>query len=187
LQPCRPLRPGHKLKRRFPGLGNERFRQSASRAVRARGWSYLNPLGNPSVCEALKALSYDTASQLRFNHLVFAAPDIDADTFRELASILQRLSARITLYESSKDRALSASKALHGNPRAGEPLLVIPGLDTIDASAINTNFLGHSYFSANYPLLSDIHSILFIDEPASSRFGLHEMQHVDGKDYAFRA
>jgi esterase/lipase superfamily enzyme len=144
-------------------------------------------MGNRAVCEALKALSYGAASQLKFNHLVLAAPDIDADTFRELASTLQQLSARITLYESSKDRALLASKAIHGNPRAGEPLMIIPGLDTIDASAIDTNFLGHSYFSDNYPLLSDIHSILFRDEAASSRFGLHEMLHVDGRYYAFRA
>jgi esterase/lipase superfamily enzyme len=144
-------------------------------------------MGNRAVCDALKALSYDTTSQLRFNHLVLAAPDIDADTFRELAATLQRLSARITLYESSKDKALFASKALHGNPRAGEPLLVIVGLDTIDASAIDTNFLGHSYFSDSYPLLSDIHSILFDDKPPSGRFGLYEIQHAAGKYYAFRA
>jgi esterase/lipase superfamily enzyme len=144
-------------------------------------------MGNRAVCDALKMLSHGTLGQLKFNHLILAAPDIDADTFRELASTLQKLSARITLYESSKDRALIASKVLHGNPRAGEPLLVLPGLDAIDASAIDTNFLGHSYFSDNYPLLSDIHSILLRDEPASSRFGLHEMQHVNGKYYAFRA
>jgi esterase/lipase superfamily enzyme len=144
-------------------------------------------MGNRAVCEALKALSYDTTSQLKFSHLVLAAPDIDADTFCELASMLQRITARITLYESSKDKALFASKALHGNPRAGEPILVIPGLDAIDASAIDTNFLGHSYFSDNYPLLSDIHSILFRDEPASSRFGLHPLEHANGRYYAFRA
>jgi len=144
-------------------------------------------MGNRAVCEALKALSYDTTSKLKFNHLVLAAPDIDADTFRELASTLQRLSARITLYESSKDKALFASKALHGNPRAGEPLLIIPGLDTIDASAIDTNFLGHSYFSDNYPLLSDIHSILFRDELPATRFGLEQRSHADGMYFAFKA
>jgi esterase/lipase superfamily enzyme len=144
-------------------------------------------MGNRAVCDALKALSYDPNSNLRFNHLVLAAPDIDADTFRELAATLQRLSGRITLYESSKDKAIQASKKIHGNPRAGEPLLIIPGLDTIDASAIDTDFLGHSYFSDNWPLLSDIHSLLFKDELPAQRFGLMEMQHVDGKYYAFRA
>jgi hypothetical protein len=99
---------------------------------------------------------------------------------------LQRLAARITLYESSKDKALVASKKIHGNARAGEPLLIIPGLDTIDASSIDTDFLGHSYFSDNWPLLSDIHSLLFTDELASQRFGLTKFENKDGKYYAFR-
>ena len=139
------------------------------------------------MCDALKALSYDPGSQLKFNHLVLAAPDIDAQTFMELAATLQRLSGRITLYESSNDKALHAPKRVHGHPRAGEPLLVIPGLDTIDASAIDTDFLGHSYFSDNWPLLSDIHSILSRDELPSGRFGLMEMEHKNGKYYAFKA
>jgi esterase/lipase superfamily enzyme len=98
-------------------------------------------------------------------HLVLAAPDIDADTFKELAAAFQKLSGRVTLYESSKDKALQASRKVHGNPRAGEPLLIIPGMDTIDASASDTDFLAHSYFSDNWPLLSDIHSLLFKDDP----------------------
>jgi esterase/lipase superfamily enzyme len=144
-------------------------------------------MGNRAVCDALKALSYDTTSQLKFNHLVLAAPDIDADTFQELAATLQKLAGRVTLYESSRDKAIQASKKIHGNPRAGEPLLVVRGMDTIDASAIDTDFLGHSYFSDNRPLLSDIHSILFKDEPPSGRFGLVEMEHEDGHYYAFRS
>jgi len=144
-------------------------------------------MGNRAVCDALKLLSYDPACQLKLTHLVLAAPDIDADTFRELAAMLQKLSARITLYESSKDLALLASKKIHGNPRAGEPLLILPGLDTIDASAIDTDFLGHSYFSDTWPLLSDIHSILFEDQPPERRFGLAALEDAAGKYYAFRA
>ena len=144
-------------------------------------------MGNRAVCDALKMISFDSACGLKLTHLVLAAPDIDADTFRELATMLQKLSARITLYESSKDIALLASKKIHGNPRAGEPLLVIPGLDTIDASAIDTDFLGHSYFSDTWPLLSDIHSILFEDQPPERRFGLAAREDPAGKYYAFRA
>jgi len=142
-------------------------------------------MGNRAVCDALKALSY-TNPYLTFSHLVLAAPDIDADTFQELAKTLQLISGRITLYESSKDKALCASKRIHGNPRAGEPLLVVPGLDTIDASEIDTDFLGHSYFSSNWPLLSDIHAILSDDKPPAGRFGLMPMEHKDGRYYAFR-
>ncbi len=144
-------------------------------------------MGNRAVCDALRSLSLNPAHTLKLTHLVLAAPDIDAGTFQQLAATLQRLSARITLYESSHDKAILASRKIHGNPRAGEPLLVIPGLDTIDASAIDTDFLGHSYFSDNWPLLSDIHSLLANNEPPSHRFGLEERQHPVGPYYAFRA
>jgi esterase/lipase superfamily enzyme len=144
-------------------------------------------MGNRAVCEALAHIAERPDGQLRFNHLVLAAPDIDADTFRELAESLKRLSGRITLYESSKDKAIRASKKIHGSPRAGEPILVIPGLDTIDASAINTDFLSHSYFSDNWPLLSDIYSILASDKAPADRFGLAEMTDTQGRYYAFRS
>jgi esterase/lipase superfamily enzyme len=143
-------------------------------------------MGNRAVCDALKALSHDPESHVKFNHLVLAAPDIDAETFAELAVTLQRLSGRITLYESSNDKALQASKKIHGYARAGEPLLVIPGMDTIDASEIDTDFLGHSYFSDNWPLLSDIHWLLAEDKPPMSRFGLMEREHPKGKYYVFK-
>jgi esterase/lipase superfamily enzyme len=143
-------------------------------------------MGNRAVCEALRGLGYDPSNRVKFNHLVLAAADIDAETFQELATTLQRLAAHVTLYESSKDKALFASKKLHGNPRAGEPLLIIPGLDTIDASVIDTDFLGHSYFSESWPLLSDIHALLFNDELASQRFGLTAIDSENGKYYAFR-
>jgi esterase/lipase superfamily enzyme len=143
-------------------------------------------MGNRAIFEALKSLSRQPDIPIRFSHLLLAAPDIDAETFEELANTLKELSGHITLYESSKDKALLASKLIHGNRRAGEPLLVIPGMDTIDVSAIDTDFLGHSYFSDTWPLLSDIHSIIAKNEQPSSRFGLTEMQNPVGKYYVFR-
>jgi esterase/lipase superfamily enzyme len=165
---------------RFLGLLSERSGAERIHII-------AHSLGNRLVCDALEKLSYDPESRLRLNHLVLAAPDIDADTFRELAAALQKCSGRVTVYESSDDIALKVSKRIHGNPRAGEPLLIVPGLDTIDVSAIDTNFLGHSYFSDSWPLLSDIHSILLKDDPPAARFGLDELVHSDGNYYAFRA
>jgi esterase/lipase superfamily enzyme len=147
---------------------------------------FAHSMGNRAVCDALKAISHDVNSNVKFNHLVLAAADIDADTFRELAVTLQHLSAHVTLYESSNDRALKVSKLIHGNPRAGEPVLIVAGMDTIDASAIDTDFLGHSYFSDNWPLLSDIYSLISKDMPPAERFGLSEASCPDGKYYAFR-
>ena len=143
-------------------------------------------MGNRAVCDAIRALSFDKTSRIKFKHLLLAAPDVDADTFQELAAVLQGLSGRITIYESSRDKAIQASKKVHGNPRVGEPLFILPGMDTIDATAIDTDFLGHSYFSDNWPLLSDMHSILFDDKPPSLRFGLTPLDHKGGKYYAFK-
>ena len=143
-------------------------------------------MGNRAVIDALRSLTLDPSTSLHLTHLVLAAPDIDAATFAELAGTLARLSARITLYQSSNDKAIQASHRLHGNPRAGEPILVLPGLDTIDASAVDTDFLGHSYFSDNWPLLSDIFNLLSTDAAPSARFGLSAQTHASGTYYAFR-
>ena len=39
---------------------------------------------------------------------------------------------------------------------AGPGLLILSGMDTIDATAVDTSFLGHSYFAENRSVLSDI-------------------------------
>jgi esterase/lipase superfamily enzyme len=158
----------------------------AAHSGAARIHIIAHSMGNRIICDALKHIAASPDRAMKFNHLVLAAPDIDADTFRELAATLQMLSVRVTLYESSNDKAILASKRLHGSPRAGEPLLVIPGLDTVDASAISTDFLSHSYFSDNWPLLADIHSILAFDRTPAERFGLAKMTDPRGEYYAFR-
>jgi esterase/lipase superfamily enzyme len=158
----------------------------AQRSGAERVHVIAHSMGNRVVCEALRLLSYDPGNHLQLNHLVLAAPDIDAATFAELSRLLRKRSASITLYESRNDKALLASKKIHGYIRAGEPLLVLEGLDTVDASAIDTDFLGHSYFSSDYALLSDIHSMLANDEPAARRIGLGLKESVSGRYYEFR-
>ena len=143
-------------------------------------------MGNRVVCEALKDLSLQADSGISLDHIVLAAPDIDADTFKELAAMLEKLAQHVTLYQSSKDKALLASKKIHGNPRAGEPVLVITGVDTIDASAVDTDFLGHSYFADTWALISDIHALLANNEPVGQRVGMDKRLATEGTYYAFR-
>lgn len=96
----------------------------------------------------------------KFSELVLAAPDIDAAVFqRDILPALAPLHPHVTLYASSKDRALAASKFVHGSPRlgeSGESLVVAAGMDTIDASVIETDFLAHSYLVSARPLLMDL-------------------------------
>jgi esterase/lipase superfamily enzyme len=147
-------------------------------------------MGNRAVCEALKGISRNPIAGVNFQHVVLAAPDVDAETFAELAVALKQVAHRVTLYASSNDKALRLSKVLHGNPRAGEAgegLLILPHIDTIDASDISTDFLAHSYFGDRWPLLADIQMMLAEDKPPASRFGLLELVRAAGTYYRFKA
>ena len=64
---------------------------------------------------------------------------------------------------------------------------MVADVDTIDASAISTDFLAHSYFSDSWPLLADIQALPNDDKPPESRFGLVEVKKPTGRYYAFQA
>ena len=95
------------------------------------------------------------------NEMILAAPDMDADEFRNIARDLTRATDRVTLYASSNDQALAASrKAQGGYARAGESLPVpvtVPPVETIDVSRVSG---GHSYIAHNGRVLSDLNEIL---------------------------
>jgi esterase/lipase superfamily enzyme len=146
-------------------------------------------MGNRAVCDALNLLSSMRSKNpaVVLNHLVLAAPDIDAGTFQQLALALKRVSKFVTLYASSSDRAIKLSQKLHKAPRAGAlPLVIVPGVDSIDASDLGAGWLAHSYFTDNWPVLSDIHALLSSDTPAAKRFGLSEHSSEHGGYFVFR-
>ena len=134
-------------------------------------------MGNRALTEALGQIAASAAKRSRapFNELMLTAPDIDADTFvRDIAPAMLPASARVTLYASSNDKALAFSKTVHGYPRAGESgdgLVLINGIDTIDVSAVDTNFVGHFYYGDNRSVLSDLFNLIQGQE-AGKRFGL---------------
>ena len=107
------------------------------------------------------------------SRLVLTAPDIDADVFRDLAESVKRATSHVTLYASSADLALTASKHANGFRRAGDatPLTIVPGIDTVDASTLATDFLGHSYFGDHVSVISDIRCLLSGTAP-DGRYGL---------------
>jgi esterase/lipase superfamily enzyme len=123
-------------------------------------------MGNRPLTEALAyigvASSQGTAAA--FNEVILTAPDIDADVFtRDVAPAILPAANRITLYASSKDVALKFSKTINGNPRAGDTgknIVLFNGIDTIDVSLVDTSFVGHSYYSDNKSVLSDIFNLI---------------------------
>jgi esterase/lipase superfamily enzyme len=122
--------------------------------------------------------------------LVLVAPDIDADLFRdELAPRLVAAGVRVTLYASSGDRALMASKAVHGYPRAGdsgEGLVIVSGVETVDASGVSAAFLGHSYFAEERHIMEDLFALIQLGQRADNRFGLSPVDGPDGRYWTFR-
>ena len=145
-------------------------------------------MGNRAVCDALEHISLKrSASAPLLHHLVLTAPDIDADTFRQMAVAIRSNAQRITLYASSADKAMVLSRKLHGGKkRAGEPIIVHPALDAVDASSVNTDFLTHGYFAQDRSVLEDIHALFTGDNPPGDRFQLRKTTDRNGTYYVFR-
>lgn len=121
-------------------------------------------MGNRVLAKAISEI--ERKSNAIFNQIILAAPDIDADVFKDY--IFDKLTGKVenvTLYASSDDKALIASKIIHNGPRLGEAeesLVVLKGMDTIDASGIDMGMLGlgHSYFSQVGDIIDDISKII---------------------------
>lgn len=145
-------------------------RRSGARSINLIAHS----MGNRALTRAIQEISIQLRDQQTlFNEVVLAAPDVDAEIFkRDLAPALIRSARRVTLYASANDQALVASHKVHGYPRAGDSergLVVLPGIETIDVSTVDTSFLGHSYYGSSHPILLDLDQLLNLARPAGSR------------------
>jgi esterase/lipase superfamily enzyme len=147
-------------------------------------------MGNRVLARAFAELSEveEQAISEKFKNVILTAPDIDAEVFKnEIAPAILKSQSHITLYASSNDLALEASQKLHGYPRAGDSdhddLVVIFGIETIDATGVNTSFLGHSYFAESPYILSDIYRIIDQGLRASERVGLVAKEDRFGTTY----
>ncbi len=149
-------------------------------------------MGNRIIGRAMTALASDRleSDMLLFREIIMIAPDIDAEVFRiDIAPRLVRTGIPITLYASSNDRALLASKAFHGYPRAGESgdgLVIVEGVETIDASDVSGGLLGHSYFAEDRRIMEDIYALLQGSQRATHRFGLETVDTPAGNYWTFR-
>ena len=128
-------------------------------------------MGNRIVANALRTMGPGPRPLL--NQVILTAPDIDAQVFEEqIVPAIRGSAARISLYASSNDRALQASQEVHAFRRAGQSgpdIVVLEGLETIDASGIDTDLLGHAYFAGNKQMIDDLFMLVRHDLPASER------------------
>ena len=131
-------------------------------------------MGNRALTSALRELSFEMQGMPPlFHEVVLTAPDIDAEVFRrDIAPAIVNTAKRVTLYASSNDEALVLSKQVHGYPRAGDTgdgLVVIPGIETIDVSAVDTSLLGHNYYGDNATVISDMIDLVRNSKSAQER------------------
>jgi esterase/lipase superfamily enzyme len=145
-------------------------------------------MGNRCLTQALHDLVQETPNQpVAFKECILVAADVDADTFRtRLFPVLVNGVKRVTLYASSNDRALLMSKQINGGyPRAGESgegIVILPKLDTIDVSLVDTSLVGHSYYGDNTSFLSDLFYLLEKGLPPDQRNRLRS-EVLEGSKY----
>jgi len=148
-------------------------------------------MGNRVLIDGLA--TFDTAAlpdaSAHLGQIVFAAPDLDAAVFRQLAPVFANRAHKYTLYASSQDLALLAAQGLARYPRAGQSgpdIVVVNGVDTIDATDLDTGLMGHSYVGDHTSILSDLFYLIRNGLPPSQRFGLSTAIHPDGTYWIFK-
>jgi esterase/lipase superfamily enzyme len=134
-------------------------------------------MGNRAVFEAVREM-VDRAQEeahTPFSQFILAAPDVDADYFQQFAEAYAKIAARTTMYVSDRDRAVWASRFLHGGEaRVGlaPPFQVVSGIDTIFAEEVDESMIGHGYVASAWELLNDMHQMIHLDADAKVRFSV---------------
>lgn len=126
-------------------------------------------MGNRGLLRAIQRIAYRSALpgsvKLRFGHLILAAGDEDVDLFKDLSPLFRGMCQRVTVYSSPADRALRASRWLHGHSRFGftsePPPIVVEGIDTVDVPSFNLLNLGHGYFASAESVLHDMFELIY--------------------------
>jgi esterase/lipase superfamily enzyme len=128
-------------------------------------------MGSRVLMNALDRLDRSKAA-VRFDQVVLAAADIDRDILSDDLKRVSRLANRFTLYASSQDAAMVVSRTVNAHPRAGDasPDLFLTGLmDTIDASRVPTDLIGHGYFAESKEVIDDIFQLVVNGQKPDNR------------------
>ena len=60
------------------------------------------------------------------------------------------------------------------------PVVIVPGIDTINVTNVDLTQLGHGYIAETRDVLNDIHCLIRQDAPPEDRFGLRATETPDG-------
>jgi esterase/lipase superfamily enzyme len=147
-------------------------------------------MGNRALTGAVKELVQENPDiRNRFREIILAAPDIDAEIFkRDIAPFIVTATPTVTLYASSNDKALIASKQVHGYARAGDSgggLVIVTGVDTIDSTNAETDFVGHAYYASSKSIIADMFNLIHRQLRPDKRPGLKGIDDQGGRYWEF--
>lgn len=155
----------------------EKFLETVAAQSRATTVHLIaHSMGNRTLTRALAAIADKHAGvPPMFKHVFLAAPDIDVGVFRQLAATFPLAANDVTLYASSRDEAIRASEKIHHFDRVGDSthICVVPKIDTIDATAVDTGLIGHAYYGDKRSILADMFEVMQTNSPPGQRFGMH--------------
>jgi esterase/lipase superfamily enzyme len=140
-------------------------------------------MGNRIVMHTLFVEKLTPAEQAHLGQIIFAAPDVDRSYFEKNVLVASVKAVGVTLYASNHDQTLALSKVancgatmfLHCTVRVGDArpdIEIKSGMDSIDASAVDTSLLGHSYIGASRSVLADFGELIFDNRSPDKRFGV---------------
>ena len=122
--------------------------------------------------EHLLRLKQEGKLGVPIGHIMLAAADMTAALFKQCAKTYVSLAAhRVTNYTYKADKALMASRKLHDQERVGlePPVFFYDGVDTISASELDLDLLGHGYVATADPLLYDLGQLIHDNKPPGKR------------------
>lgn len=149
-------------------------------------------MGSRALLGALPHIPNWNNGQGKFSEVVFAAPDVDADEYRNGIAAVLKKARRYTLYCSERDRALTLSRTMRRNYlRAGDGgknVLVAPGVETVDATSLGEYLLGlgHSYIGSKQSVLRDL-LLVFMGQPMTREGLTTRNDHALGAYWEFKS
>lgn len=165
--PSRDELSGYFSDEKMAAWSSEHFVDFLKKILSQRGLHHLHivahSMGNRVLEQALISPRLTAAEEAHLGQIVFAAPDLSRLAFDSECTPSSISALRITLYASKHDQALRAAKVTHPFPRLGDAnpdIDVRPGMDSIDASAVDTSLLGHSYIGNSRSVLADVAALI---------------------------
>lgn len=145
----------------------------------------VHSMGNRLLAHFLESIANEAVYADRIRHVILAAPDIDADRFRQAFARFSQVPHRTSLYTARADLLVRISQMLHGYHRAGvtPPVMIAPNLDTIRVEGFDLLDLGHDYYSEADSVLHDMHVLLRYDTEPSGRMYVEPAETENGEAF----